>query len=439
MYRFIFRTVYTARSSSVGVYELLAKCDKASVFRVANGDGVKAISTSSVNLCEKKDDVVLPNHDEKTNADEKADPTESPAMATQKAEDESKVIKMAEQRTDDGSAMQQQMDVKIEQNVAKPKQVKTDAAKSGKESLLDLLGAMKVEVTNKRKLKIMKAKQNYEPTPKSKPATMESTISMFQEATVEASSQSETLDSELVAAASAAASTLPNRTQAESELLRQLREHEAITEAQKKGDMNNLGVIIADMKVGKNPNRQNARPANQIQFDDDGRGYTQDRGITAELDGVLRRRNLFRGKRLNIFSPTTDGDAVESTVARPTLWDMDFANQLSLSINQIPRNGYEEMIQWTKEGKMWQYPINNEAGLEEEASVPFHEHIFLEKHLKEGFPRQGPVRHFMELVVAGLSRNPYLTVQQKREHISWFRDYFHQKEDILKEADVYLN
>lgn len=78
-------------------------------------------------------------------------------------------------------------------------------------------------------------------------------------------------------------------------------------------------------------------------------------------------------------------------------------------------------------------------GLEEEASVSFHEHIFLEKHLEEGFPSQGPVRHFMELVVAGLSRNPYLTVQQKKEHIAWFRDYFHQKEEVLKEADVYLS
>lgn len=78
-------------------------------------------------------------------------------------------------------------------------------------------------------------------------------------------------------------------------------------------------------------------------------------------------------------------------------------------------------------------------GLEEEASVLFYEHIFLEKHLEEGFPHQGPVRHFMELVVAGLSKNPYLTVQQKKEHIFWFRDYFHQKEEVLKEADVYLN
>lgn len=48
--------------------------------------------------------------------------------------------------------------------------------------------------------------------------------------------------------------------------------------------------------------------------------------------------------------------------ARPTLWDMEFANQLSLLTNQIPRNGFDEIIQWTKEGKLWQYPVNNEAG-----------------------------------------------------------------------------
>lgn len=450
MYRLIFRTVFTARNSSVSVYEscvLPAKCRKAALPVFRFGGGVKALGTSSVRLCEKKDDVAPVNQDEKTNADKEAEPTETPTLVTQEAEDDGKVIKMTEQReeepvvlkTDDGSTTQQQVDVKIEQVVAVPKQVKTDAAKSGKESLLDLLGAMKVEVTNKRKLKNLKVKTSYEPTPKSKPADMESTISMFQKATVEASSQSETLDPELVAAASAAASTLPDRSQAESELLKQLRQHETVTEAQKKGDMNNLGVILADMKVRRLPNRQNARPSNQIRFDDDGRGYTHERGITTELDGIRRRKNLFSGKRLNIFSSTPDQDEAESAVARPTLWDMDFANQLSLSINQTPRNGLEEMIQWTKEGRLWQYPINNEIGLEEEASVPFHEHIFLEKHLEEGFPRQGPVRHFMELVVAGLSKNPYLTVQQKQEHISWFRDYFHQKEEVLKEADVYLN
>ncbi|KAM4620190.1 small ribosomal subunit protein mS31 [Polymixia lowei] len=449
MYRYLFRTVYSARNRANHVYEacvLPTKCDIAAlpVSRVPNGGGINTISTSSIGYHEKNDGILPLQQDGKGNANKDGEPVEKTTLLEGKFEAEDRVIKMPEQeeelvavKTDKGSATQQK-DAIIGQEVEKPKETKSDVVKSGKESLLDLLGAMKVEVTNKRKFKTLKGQQSHDPNIKPKPAAMESTISMFQKATVEASIQSETLNPELVAAASAAASTLPNRSQAESELLKQLRQHEAVTEAQKKGEVNNLGVIIADMKVGKRPNRQNARPANQIRFDDDGRGYTHDRGITAELDGVRRRRNLFSGKRLGIFSPTTDQDGADLATG-PTLWDIDFTNQLVLSTNQMPRNGFEEMIQWTREGKLWQYPINNEAGLEEEASVPFHEHVFLEKHLEEGFPSQGPVRHFMELVVAGLAKNPHLTVRQKKEHISWFRDYFQQKEDVLKEADVYLN
>ncbi|KAL3043000.1 hypothetical protein OYC64_020836 [Pagothenia borchgrevinki] len=451
MYRFLFRTVYTARKSSVHVYEacvLPAKCDKAAVFRFANGGGVKALSTCSVRLCEKKDNVASPIEEEKTLAEKPVDPTETPTLVTQKAEDDSKVIKMEEQReeepvvlkTEDEGTTQQQVDVKTEQVEATPAEVNTVAAKSGKDSLLDILGGMKVVVTSKRKLRNLNAWESQDSTTNSKPAAMESTISMFQKATKEASSPSETLDPQLVAAASAAASTLPDSSQVASELLRQLRQQQTVTEAQKKGDMNNLGDIIADMRVGKKPNwKHSTRPVNQIQFDDDGPGYTHEKRINKELSSSRKKRVYLSGPRLDIFRHTTDKDGVESAVARPTLWDIVLANDLSLSTEQTHRNGLEEMIQWTKEGRMWQYPINNEAGLEEEASVPFHEHIFLEEHLQEGFPRQGPVRHFMELVVAGLSKNPYLTVQQKRDHISWFRDYFHQKEDVLKEAEVYLN
>uniref|UniRef100_A0A3P9LRG6 Small ribosomal subunit protein mS31 n=1 Tax=Oryzias latipes TaxID=8090 RepID=A0A3P9LRG6_ORYLA len=379
--------------------------------KTLNKVGLKAFCTNSVRLCEKKDNAGT-SIDSQTKLPEQ--------------KEEQRVLK-----TDDRGTADRQTDDNSKQLLAKSHQPKVDTGKSEKENLLDLLGAMKVEVTNKRKLKTMKTQQSIESAAqyKSKPADMESTISMFQKATEEASSQSETLSPDLVAAASAAAATLPNRSRAESELLRQLRERKTLTEAQKRGDMNNIGVIIADMKVGKNSNRQNAWPSDQIRFDEDGRGYTHDRGITGELAGVRKRRNLFQAKRLNIFSPGTEEDG-------PTLWDMEFAHQLCQSTNQMPRNGFEEMIQWTKEGKLWQYPINNEIGLEEEASVPFHEHIFLDKHLEQGFPQHGPVRHFMELVVAGLSRNPYLTVKQKKEHIDWFRDYFHHKEDVLNEADA---
>ncbi len=53
--------------------------------------------------------------------------------------------------------------------------------------------------------------------------------------------------------------------------------------------------------------------------------------------------------------------------------------------------------------------------------VPFHEHVFLERHLESWCPKRGPVRHFMELVCTGLQRNPYIDVDKKKEHLEWFR------------------
>lgn len=46
----------------------------------------------------------------------------------------------------------------------------------------------------------------------------------------------------------------------------------------------------------------------------------------------------------------------------PSLWDSDLANQIVRAVNQRPRNGFEEMIQWMREGKLWSYPIDNQAG-----------------------------------------------------------------------------
>ncbi|XP_067113263.1 uncharacterized protein PF3D7_1120000-like isoform X2 [Osmerus mordax] len=313
-----------------------------------------------------------------------------------------------------------------------------EPVKNVKESLLHLLGAMKVEVTTKKSIKALKVQSRLNSVARPKPAEMESTISMFQEASTPALPQSES--TEMMAAVSAVASTLPNPPQAESELLRQLKQQEALADAQKTGDVTNIGNIIADMKVGKRPGpRQNAWSTNQIRFDEDEKS-TLDRGIMAEMEGARGRRSLFSRKRMNIFNPATEKPVEADThTASPTLWDIELANEVALSANLKSRNGLEEMIKWTREGRLWQYPINNEAGLEEEAGVPFHEHVFLERHLEDGFPRQGPVRHFMELVLVGLSHNPHLTVSQKEQHITWFRDYFQQKEEVLKEAEVYLN
>lgn len=44
-----------------------------------------------------------------------------------------------------------------------------------------------------------------------------------------------------------------------------------------------LREIIADMKVGKRAVRQKVMSTDQIQFDDDGRGFTRGEGITGVL------------------------------------------------------------------------------------------------------------------------------------------------------------
>lgn len=50
------------------------------------------------------------------------------------------------------------------------------------------------------------------------------------------------------------------------------------------------------------------------------------------------------------------------TEIAPSLWDVEFAKQLAAVNEQSFQNGFEEIIQWTKEGKLWEFPINNEAG-----------------------------------------------------------------------------
>uniref|UniRef100_A0A2K6FTM9 Small ribosomal subunit protein mS31 n=1 Tax=Propithecus coquereli TaxID=379532 RepID=A0A2K6FTM9_PROCO len=195
-----------------------------------------------------------------------------------------------------------------------------------------------------------------------------------------------------------------------------------------------FGNIISNMKVARSATaRVSIRPEHQIKFDE---GF--DNYLGQEKTAPLRKRkDLFKGKRLDIFDIKAVTEEAPVTDTSPSLWDVEFAKQLA-TVNEQPfQNGFEEMIQWTKEGKLWEFPINNEAGFDDDGSE-FHEHIFLDKYL-EGFPKQGPIRHFMELVTCGLSKNPYLSVKQKVEHIEWFRNYFNEKRDILKESNVQFN
>lgn len=163
--------------------------------------------------------------------------------------------------------------------------------------------------------------------------------------------------------------------------------------------------------------------------------------------------NLFDGKRLGIFS-----EKIKKENDPPMLstWEALERKELKMLVTHPPENIFQEMIQWTERGLLWKFPIDNEQGnkfnfikfnvffkiffefflgLEAEQSVHFSEHVFLERHLKGWCPKKGPIRHFMELVCVGLSKNPYMTVEEKKEHIFWFRDYFGSNQDLLKELN----
>lgn len=147
-------------------------------------------------------------------------------------------------------------------------------------------------------------------------------------------------------------------------------------------------------------------------------------------------KDLFEVRRLGIFN----AEKVKSQIgkAQPVmgkgLWEEYDANMLRHALGGIPQNAYEEQIELTKQGKLWQFPIDNEADMHEERRWKFHDHVFLERHLGNDFPASGPIRKFMSLVCLGLSQSPHLTVPEKVEHIRWFVGYFREKQSIIEAA-----
>ncbi|XP_068121137.1 small ribosomal subunit protein mS31 [Hyperolius riggenbachi] len=360
---------------------------------------------------------------------------------------------------------------------APPAEEKADAAHQDDNSqppkpghLMDILSSMKVNVSSKKKLLAMKSKSTKDKRLK----TVGSVSQMFQMAG-EDPKEEESVGPELEAAATAVAETFPEKkAQVESELLRQLRLHKQKAEAQRKGlldvreksaspELEPAASSVAETFPEKKAQIQSellqqlrlhkqkaeAQRKGPMDLSDVISGMkvenrSQRSSWEAELKvmrnqvTVKRSQGVFSSKRLEKFPIPSVSEETTMTEYSPTLWDLELAKELAEASEHPPRNALEEVLKWTKEGKLWAFPIDNEAGMEEEQNVEFHEHVFLEKYL-EDFPVTGPIRHFMELVVCGLSKNPFITVQQKKEHIDWFRNYFNQKEEILKECDVYVN
>ncbi|XP_032666280.1 uncharacterized protein LOC116841909 [Odontomachus brunneus] len=142
--------------------------------------------------------------------------------------------------------------------------------------------------------------------------------------------------------------------------------------------------------------------------------------------------NLWNGAPSKIFENI--GDVLPDMPELKT-WAALEQRELKALTTYTPANIFQEMILWTEQEKLWKFPIDNEQGMEEQ-NIHFSEHVFTERYLKGWCPTSGPVRHFMELVCVGLSKNPYMTIQEKINHIMWYKDYFQSKEELLQELGV---
>ncbi|KAM7358139.1 mitochondrial ribosomal protein S31 [Cochliomyia hominivorax] len=140
--------------------------------------------------------------------------------------------------------------------------------------------------------------------------------------------------------------------------------------------------------------------------------------------------NLFGGAPLGIF---TDPSTLKDTTDLLPTWSYLQEQALKVQVSHPPSNYFDKLARWTEQGKVWRFPIDNEQDWLDEHDVDFSEHIFLEQHLEGWCPNRGPVRHFMELVCVGLSKNPYITAKEKKDHILWYKEYFESKKDILRE------
>lgn len=255
------------------------------------------------------------------------------------------------------------------------------------------------------------------------------------------------------AARQVAAGTGPDAGRTESELLAQLRLHAQDREAGKKDD---TGALLSGLFVGMKIERQKqasgsrrgeagAQPARRpveppatidvltehVSKDTRARRRKAPQRVgDAEGEAETGEQQLDGATRLGIFSRDVQENRA-GVEAQLETWGA--LHRRELLVNPPPKNAYEEMVLWTEQGKLWHYPIDNEAGLPPCES--FAEHVFLEELIAD-FPERGPIRHFMELVLVGLSKNPHISVQRKREHIHWFREYFRNKAAVLEASGL---
>jgi len=238
------------------------------------------------------------------------------------------------------------------------------------------------------------------------------------------------------------AKTERKQKRTESELLKKLK---ALSEETNDAKDDNLVAgesLLGEMKIERTKMKQSKQ---KIGIEENKEGQKADKKeLSMEQLAFLQKRAKLRraaenakqeedgssidlnsGTPLGIFS----GPILESSDAHMLkTWRLCQKRELEILSTPSPRNALEEMVLLTKQGKLWHFPVDNEQGLDYSGD-PFYNHVFLEHHLDPWCPKMGPVRHFMEVVCLGLSKNPYVTSQKKLDTILWFKDYFEKPEN----------
>lgn len=246
------------------------------------------------------------------------------------------------------------------------------------------------------------------------------------------------------AATSVAQSIGGNTEKTKSELLNLLRIYNSEPNdlSEKKSQTSaKLSDLISGMKIDRNqPNTvcselgdvTKAQQVRELMGKDYNKDFNKRYNYRKPMDNYIPL-NLFNSEPLNIFKN------IDSKINDLKLhtWDRLDKKSLEMAITNPPKNIYEQMIMWTKQGKLWNFPIDNEQGMDSEKNIFFVDHVFLEPLIDEWCPKKGPIRHFMELVCVGLSKNPFLTIEEKHDHINWFRQYFYEKNQLLNEVGAF--
>uniref|UniRef100_A0A2P2I2U9 Small ribosomal subunit protein mS31 n=1 Tax=Hirondellea gigas TaxID=1518452 RepID=A0A2P2I2U9_9CRUS len=241
-------------------------------------------------------------------------------------------------------------------------------------------------------------------------------------------SERRTIGKEMTLAVKAVADEVGGGYKTQGELLRSLLEWDKTVPRKSAGTtaspLAGLRGVLSDIEVEKQPQKtERSFPSRQTSrrtmYEDD----TRDFQIT----------NLFAAEPLHIFALEPKQEPDQELPVLPT-WDALAARELEQSLARPPANFFQEIILWTNQGKVWHFPVDNETDMYEEQNIGFHEHIFLERHISSWCPKTGPIAHFMELVCVGLSKNPHITVERKINVLSWYKQFFDERETLCREV-----